>query len=69
MYKYMVISTNDLDEVDWDTVVQTGAHTTRYNRNRTRLILKFVGSIPYWYVNKPIYTFKDIKKLLANGDW
>ena len=68
-YKYIVISINDLDKVDWETVIQKDMHTARYNRDRTKLILKFVGSIPYWYVNKPIYMLKDIQKMLLNGEW
>ena len=68
-YVYMVINTEHAVDVDWNTVVQADINTVRFNKDKSKLILKSNHGIPSWYVDKPIYNQTQIKQLLATPAW
>lgn len=68
-YVYMVINTEHAVDVDWNTVVQADINTVRFNKDKSKIILKSNHGIPSWYVNKPVYNQNQIKQLLATPAW
>ena len=65
----MVVTNDNVDMVDWNTVVQRDIESVRFNKSNTNFLLKFNTNIPYWYVNSPIYSKQQVISLLSSGDW
>ena len=66
--KYFVVDGTDVNKINWKSVVESSAENCRWNKSKTKLILKG-PKVPKWYVNKPIYSLYDIKEILRNGEW
>jgi hypothetical protein len=66
--KYFVVDACDTNNIDWNTVVENCQGTCRWNKKKTKVIVKSL-KVPRWYLNKPIYTLPKIKGLLLNGEW
>jgi len=69
---YAVISTADVDNVNFDELLDTGADTLRYNNDNTKCIVKWIGSIPSSIAAisyEGPYTHQEIKQILKTESW
>jgi hypothetical protein len=68
-YKYIVVKEINFDNIRFEDVAQTSMNTSRMNKERTCVLLKFSKKCPKWHVNEPIYSYEQILKVLINGEW
>lgn len=69
---YAVISTADVDNVNFDELLDTGADTLRCNNDNTKCIVKWIGSIPSSIAAisyEGPYTHEEIKQVLRTASW
>lgn len=66
--KYFVVDSKDLDKVDWTSLVEDSSDKCRWNKSRTKFVVKSV-KFQRWHLNKPIYNLSAIKQLLLSNEW
>jgi len=69
---YAVISTADVDNVNFDELLDTGADTLRCNNDNTKCIVKWIGSVPSSIAAisyEGAYTHQEIKQILKTESW
>ena len=66
--KYFVVDSKDIDKVDWSNVVESSGNHCRWNKDRTKFIVKS-SKFQRWYLNKPIYNLFTIKQVISSNEW
>ena len=70
--KFVIISSDEVNSVDFSLVVETSANTLRYNNDNTKTFVKFdQDTTPSFLDGKTQYTYSEILSILndANGEW
>ncbi len=70
MKKYIILSTNRLDEIDYSKVMQTSRDTLRESVDGTKCIVKFKGECPEEFIDETILSFNQILDIIndeSNG--
>ena len=68
-YIYIILKGTEMDIVNWNDVVENSPETVRWNQDKSKFFVKFIGDCPSWGVNKPLYTKKQLNILLLNNSW
>lgn len=68
-YKYIVIAQADIHKVDFKDVVEKSINHVRWNKDRTKFLLKFTDKCPKWYVKSPIYTKDQMLLKIRKNLW
>jgi hypothetical protein len=68
-YKYIIVDANDIHQINFGDVVEENIRKARWNRNKSKVLLKFINKCPRWYLRKPIYEKYQIKHIINNGLW
>ena len=69
---YAVIPRAEVNNVNFDELLDTGADTLRCNNDNTKCIVKWVGSIPpsiSAISYEGPYTHQEIKQILKTESW
>lgn len=66
--RFCIVHVDDIHKVDWSTVAEESLETCRWNRNKTKILLK-THRVPRWYVDKPVYNWSKIKEILKSDEW
>ena len=67
--KYCIIDSSDVENVNFDQVLETSADTLRYNNEETQTFVKYEGAKPRFLYGKDTYTHSQILDILAGSDW
>lgn len=67
--KYLLVEAEHTNIINFDDVIEKSLESSRWNRDKTMVVLKCKGNIPTWYVNRPIYTHEHIMQLMQTYEW
>ena len=71
--KYVIISTTEINNVDFAEVMETSAETCRYSVDGTKTFVKYEGeqpsSVQSLTTKSQEYTHEEILVILATEDW
>lgn len=69
--KYVIITDDDINNIDFTKVGETSIHTLRWNKDNTKTFVKFEGDTPSFLTGKTQYTYSEILTILndVNGEW
>jgi len=68
-FTYIIVKSTNSHIVHWNDVVETSLEHVRYNSDKSRFLLKFIGDCPIWAANYPLYNHKQILLFLKNNTW
>jgi hypothetical protein len=66
---YVIIDAADVEEVDFDEVLETSEDTLRWSVDHTKTFVKFVGETPSFLEEKTQYNYSEILAILATPEW
>lgn len=69
MRTYVIINSDDVEDVDFNQVLETSTDTLRWNKDLTKTFVKFEGETPSFLAGKQQYTHGEILALLAGPEW
>ena len=67
--RYIIITKDEVANVDFSQVDETSADTLRYNSDGTKTFVKFDGTTPSFLNGKTQYTYDEIKTELNKSEW
>ena len=67
--KYVIIAASEVSNVDFSQVLQSSANTLRYNNDRSKTFVKFLGDTPSFLEGKTEYTHAEILSELQESEW
>ena len=69
--KYVVITIEDVEDVDFDQVLEDSPRTLIISKDGNYTFVKFIGDTPSFLEGKTQYTHAEIRAILAdiNGIW
>ena len=69
--KYVIIGTNEVENIDFSQVLQTSVRTLRLSEDGNFTFVKFKGETPSFLEGKTQYTHAEITTILEeeNGIW
>lgn len=67
--KYVIISKDEVANVDFSQVKETSANTLRYSLDGSQTFVKFEGDTPSFLNGKTQYTNSEILTILRGSDW
>ena len=68
--KYVILNSNELSSVNFNRLATTSSDTVRYNLNRDKFLVSFIGNTPSELVDKTQYTEEEIFTIIddiSNG--
>jgi len=71
MKKYVIITSDDVGSVDFSQVQETSIDTLRWNNDKTKTFVKYVGDKPSFLNGKTEYTVDELLAILdvVDGEW
>ena len=71
MKKYVIITSDDIGSVDFSQVQETSVDTLRWNNDKTKTFVKYVGDKPSFLNGKTEYTVDELLAILdvVDGEW
>ncbi len=67
--KYVIISADEVDSVDFSQVDEMSADTIRYSLDGSLTFVKYDGAKPTFLYGKDTYTHSEILTILATDEW
>jgi len=67
--KYCIIDSSDVENVNFDQVLETSADTLRFSTDGSLTTVKYEGAKPRFLYGKDTYTHSQILEILAGSDW
>ena len=69
--KYVIISKDDVNSVDFSQVLETSANTLRYSNDGNKTLVKYEGETPGFLAGKTEYSHSEILSILneVDGEW
>lgn len=67
--KYVIISEQEISNIDFNEVLETSEETLRYSLNRNNVLVKFEGETPNFLAGKQINNYEEIMDILNSSDW
>jgi len=70
---YMIFNVNEIDAIDFDTVLETSSETLRISVDGTRSFVKWEGEMPECVstlgTKEGPYSHEEILEILSGEDW
>ena len=70
---YMIFNVNEIDAIDFDTVLETSSETLRISVDGTRSFVKWEGEMPECVstlgTKEGPYSHSEILEILSGEDW
>lgn len=66
---YVIISASEIDDIDFDVVLQDSADTLRRSVDGTQALVKFEGETPSFLGGKPQLSHQETLNLMATSEW
>jgi hypothetical protein len=71
--RFMIFNVSELNQIDFNTVLETSADTVRKSVNETKTFVKWDGTIPSCVSNLTTkegpYTYEEILTILSTPEW
>ena len=71
--RFMIFNVSELNQIDFNTVLETSAETVRKSVNQTKTFVKWDGTIPTCVSNLTTkegpYTYDEILQILNTSEW
>lgn len=67
--KYVIISADEVDSVNFSQVDEKSADTIRYSLDGSLTFVKYDGAKPTFLYGKDTYTHSEIITILATDEW
>jgi len=67
--KYVLLSAEEAEEIDYSKVLTTSANTLRWNIAKTVCFVKYDGNKPSFLRGKAVMTHAEIKVELRKPEW
>ena len=67
--KYVIITKEEVANIDFSQVIETSVNTLRYNNDGTKTFVKFEGATPSFLNCKTQYTNDEILTELGKSEW
>jgi hypothetical protein len=71
--RFMIFNVSELNQIDFNTVLETSAETVRKSVDETKTFVKWDGTIPTCVSNlitkEGPYTYEEILTILATSEW
>ncbi len=71
--RFMIFNVSQLNQIDFNTVLETSAETVRKSVNQTKTFVKWDSTIPTCVSNLTTkegpYTYEEILTILATSEW
>ena len=67
--KYIIIDSSEVDNINFDEVLQTSKETLRYNLDGTKTFVKWDGETPDYFLGATTYTNAEMLEILNNSEW
>jgi len=71
--RFMIFNVSELNQIDFNTVLETSADTVRKSVNETKTFVKWAGTIPTCVSNLTTkegpYTYEEILTILSTPEW
>ena len=71
--RFMIFNVSELNQIDFNTVLETSADTVRKSVNETKTFVKWDGTIPTCVSNLTTkegpYTYEEILTILSTPEW
>jgi hypothetical protein len=71
--RFMIFNVSELNQIDFNTVLETSADTVRKSVDETKTFVKWDGTIPTCVSNLTTkegpYTYEEILTILATPEW
>ena len=69
--KYTILTSSETSTIDFSQVLETSLNTLRYNKDRTKTLVKYEGTQPSFLSGKTEYSQSEIKVIIDNvdGEW
>ncbi len=68
MRKYVIITSSEVDNIDFNQVLETSKETLRYNLDGTLTFVKFEGETPDYLAFATTYTNEELLEIINNID-
>jgi len=66
--KYVIIDSSEVDNINFDEVLQTSKETLRYNLDGTKTFVKWEGETPDYFFSTNTYTNEELLEIINNID-
>jgi hypothetical protein len=71
--RFMIFNVSELNQIDFNTVLETSADTVRKSVNETKTFVKWDGTMPTCVSNLTTkegpYTYEEILTILSTPEW
>tara|TARA_Y100000401_G_C8130279_1_gene129737 strand:+ start:248 stop:475 length:228 start_codon:yes stop_codon:yes gene_type:complete len=67
--KYIILTKAESDNVDFSKVLQTSLNTLRWNKDKTKTFVKYVGDTPAFLSGKTQLSHSEILEELKKDEW
>ena len=71
--RFMIFNVSELNQIDFNTVLETSAETVRKSVDETKTFVKWDGTIPTCVSNlitkEGPYTYEEIMQILNTTEW
>ena len=67
--KYCIIDSSDVENVNFDQVLETSAETLRFSIDGSLTTVKYEGAKPRFLYGIDTYTHSQILTILSGEDW
>ena len=67
--KYVIIDVSEVDNINFDEVLEYSADTLRYNLAGTKTFVKWDGETPAYFFGATTYTNAEMLEILNNSEW
>ena len=67
--KYVIITKEEVANIDFSQVIETSVNTLRYNNDGTKTFVKFEGNTPSFLDGKTQYTNDEMLTELGKSEW
>lgn len=70
MRKYVIINSDEVQNIDFNQVLEKSENTIRYSQDETKTFVKFEGSeVPSFLEGKEQFNSEEILSILSGPEW
>ena len=69
MRKYVIISKEDVDNIDFSKVLETSKETLRWNNDKTKTFVKYIGDKPTCLEGFTSINLAGMRQELTKSEW
>lgn len=67
--KFAIFEAANVSEINFSEILETSEQSLRYSVDKTKVLLKFTGDTPSFLEGKTLFSYEEIRPILASADW